>query len=62
MAASAEEAESIEHFQCRRLEWAAKKLLAGGYAPLPWQTLRMAGIPFPLSPELGRTLLRLIGT
>lgn len=44
MAALAETIESVEHFQCRRLEWAGKELAAYEQPLLPWQILRIAGI------------------
>lgn len=59
MAALAEETESVEHFQCRRLKWASRELIACGQPLQPWQILRIAGLAFPLSPALEKALAEL---
>lgn len=60
MATLAEVAESVEEFQCRRLEWAAEQLRACGRPFPPWQILRMAGIELPLSQALVGCLSQVI--
>lgn len=59
MAALAEAIESVEHFQCRRLEWAGKELAACEQPLPPWQILRIAGIKPPLPLTLERTLIKI---
>lgn len=61
MAALAEAAESVEHFQCRRLEWACRELADSGEPLLPWQIVRIAGLELPLAPALERFLSQITG-
>jgi hypothetical protein len=61
MGALAEATESVEHFQCRRLEMAGKMLTAYGQPLLPWQILRIAGLKPPLPPAQEGTLVTIAG-
>lgn len=61
MAALAEATESVEHFQCRRLEWTGKVLANYGHVLSPWKVLRIAGLNRPLAPAQEGTLATIAG-
>lgn len=61
VAALEQATEHVEHFQCRRLEWAGEELTACGQPLVPWQILRIAGMKPPLLPALERTLIKIMG-
>ena len=56
LAALEEVTESLEHFQCRRVECVARELKACGQPLLPWKILRIAGLKRPLLPALERAM------
>ncbi|MFD2274588.1 TnsD family Tn7-like transposition protein [Undibacterium arcticum] len=49
VAAIAQATESVEDFQCRRLERAGEELMAFGQPLLPWEILRIAGVKPPFA-------------
>ncbi|MFC6523017.1 TnsD family Tn7-like transposition protein [Undibacterium arcticum] len=62
VAAIAQATESVEDFQCRRLERAGEELMAFGQPLLPWEILRIAGVKPPLLPAVVRTLAKITGS
>ncbi|MEJ2795285.1 TnsD family Tn7-like transposition protein [Iodobacter sp. LRB] len=52
--------ESIEDFQCRRLQWAALQVKQLHPAPLPWMLLRIAGLKYAGSGKVSKVLDELL--